>query len=141
MFGVPRAPRSDARRRHRCDPIAVERRHQNAKLRSDLHQARDRPEDRARSIDEPAQQRTPREVDGDLVGHALKLPRKTLDALDEKRRVRDARSLRTPRAARENVSARIDGDRECMRLGHGSVEDVAAVARSHVDEDVAERDG
>ena len=80
-------------------------------------------------------------MDGDLVGETRELHRETLDALDEERRVRDARSLRAPRTARESVRARVDGDRERIRLGPGSMQNVAAVACAHVHEDVAERGG
>ena len=80
-------------------------------------------------------------MDGDFVGQASELYGYAFKAFDEERGVRDPRSLRTPRSLGKGVRARVDGDREGTRLGAGSVEDIAAVACAHVDEDVAERGG
>ena len=80
-------------------------------------------------------------MNGHVVGEARQLTRKALDPFDEERGVRDARSLRTPRAAREGIGACIDGDRERCRLGPRAVQNVATVARAHIHENVAERGG
>ena len=49
--------------------------------------------------------------------------------------------MRTPGTSRESVGARIDRDREGVRLGPRAVEDIAAVARTYVDQYMAERGG
>ena len=77
----------------------------------------------------------------DLVGDARQLRRKALNAADEEGGVRKVCPFRAPRTGREGIGARVDGDREGIRLGSGSVEDIAAVTRADVDEDVAEGSG
>jgi hypothetical protein len=80
-------------------------------------------------------------VNGDLVGKTCELAWKALDSLDQERGVRDAGSLRAPRATREGVGARVDGHCESAWIGQRAVQDVAAVAGADIDEDVAERGG
>jgi hypothetical protein len=75
-------------------------------------------------------------VNGDLVGETEKLKWKTLDARDQERGVLETRSLGSPRAAHEGIRARVDGDREGVRLGLRAIEDIATVTRSDVYDDV-----
>jgi hypothetical protein len=80
-------------------------------------------------------------MDGDLVCETPKLARDAFDAVDEESRIRQSRSLRAPRTAREGIGARVDRDRERARVGPCAVQDVATVARAKVHEDVAEGGG
>jgi hypothetical protein len=121
--------------------VTVDRREQDTQFPARFQQVGDRANDCVGSINESAQQRAPREVDGDLVGDAPELLRKTLHSFHQKGGVRQARSLRPPCAAREGVGARVDGQRERGRLGPRAVQNIATVTRSHVHENVAERGG
>ncbi len=67
--------------------------------------------------------------------------RKPLDPFNEERRVRKGRPRCPPRAAHEGVGARIDGYCESVWLGPRSVENVTAVTRTQVHDDVTERGG
>ena len=80
-------------------------------------------------------------MNGYLVREARQLPRKALDAFNEERRIRQVRPLRAPGSPRKWVGTRIDGDRERRRLGPRAVQNIAAVARTHVDQNVGERAG
>ena len=80
-------------------------------------------------------------MDRHLVRNAGELLRKPLHALDEERQVCKARPLCPPRATHKGVRARIDGYCESLWLGPRSVEDIAAVTRTDVHDDMAERGG
>ena len=80
-------------------------------------------------------------MDRHLVRNAGELVREPLHALDEERHVCKARPLCPPRATHESVGACVDGYRESFWLGPRSVEDVAAVTRTDVHDDMAERGG
>ena len=77
-------------------------------------------------------------MNGYLVREARQLPRKALDAFNEERRVRDVSPLRAPGSPRKRLGARVDRDRERPRLGPRAVQNIAAVARAHVDQNVGE---
>lgn len=77
----------------------------------------------------------------DLVREASQLRRKALDAFNEERRVREVRPLRAPGSPRKRVGARVDRDRERPRLGPRAVQNIAAVARTQVDQNVGKRAG
>jgi len=141
VLGIRPGARRDECRSQLLVTVAVDGGHQNTQLCSNFHQARDRSDDRARSLDEPAQQRPPRKVNGDFVGETRELAWHALDALDEERGVLQARSLGPPGPVRKGIRARVEGDREGRRLGPRAMQDVAAVARTDVHEDVAERSG
>jgi len=64
-----------------------------------------------------------------------------LHALDQERSVSQMRALRTPRALSERIRACVDGDGERTWLGPRSMKNIAAVARAHVHQNVAERSG
>jgi len=80
-------------------------------------------------------------LDRHLVRQLSHVVGKALHTFDQERRVRKARSFRAPSGAGEGIGARVDGDREGTWLGPRPVQDVAAIARAHVHEDVAETGG
>lgn len=80
-------------------------------------------------------------MNGDLVGQGRESRRKPLDPIDEECCVAKARPLGPPRATRKGIGAGVDSDGERGRLGPRAVEDVAAIARTHVHKNVGERGG
>ena len=102
---------------------------------------RDRDEDSGLRAEETAQKRAPREVDRYLCRELAQFGRQTLDPVHEERHIGKARALRAPRAARKAIGARVDRDREGLRLGSRAVENVAAVPRANVNDDATERGG
>jgi len=80
-------------------------------------------------------------VDRYLCRELAQFCRQTLDAFHEERRIGKARALRAPRAARKAIGARVDRDREGLRLGSRAVENVAAVPRANINDDATERGG
>jgi hypothetical protein len=76
-----------------------------------------------------------------LIGDAFELRWQAFDPFHEEDRVLDPAALGAPRAARESIRARVDRDRERVRLGARAVENVAPVARANVNDDAATRGG
>jgi len=80
-------------------------------------------------------------MDRDLVRDGGQLPRETLDPFNEEGDVREACPFRAPRSVREGVGTGVDGDGERRRLGPRAMQNVAAVTRADVHDDMAERGG
>ena len=80
-------------------------------------------------------------MNSDLVGHARESLRKALDPIDEECCIAKARPFRAPGANRQRIGAGVYSDGERGRLGPRTVENVAAVTRTHVHKNVAERSG
>jgi len=138
---IPRRDPAERLERHVGVSIARCRSEQNAELTAGLEKTRNR-NNRARIGREQAtKQRAPGELDRHLIRHPSEVVRKALHTFDQERCVRKARSFRTPGAAGQGIGARVDGDREGTWLGPRPVQDVAAIARAHVHEDVTETGG
>ena len=89
----------------------------------------------------PAKKRSPRKVDGDLVGGLVERAGQLLDSRDEERHVRESQAVRAPCTIGECVGARIDSDRERIRFASRAMNRIAAITRANVDHDPAESGG
>ena len=88
---------------------------------------------------DPAQQRTPWERDGHVVGATVELMWQSLDRGDHEQGVRQLCAQRRARAITQAVDAGIERDRERVPLASRDVQRGVAIARAHVHDDAMAR--
>lgn len=86
--------------------------------------------------EDAAQQRAPREVDGQRPGDALQRLRRVLGGRDDEQRVREsAAASGAARGLGHAGGAGVDADDERLRMGGGGSQDAAAVTGAEIDRD------
>ena len=125
--------------------VAFGSRHQQPQPAARCHQPSDAGRSRRVLTDGGAQQRTPREVDGDEGCKAGQLGRQLLHSRRDEARVRQSalsgRSRGTTRGIAHGLVARVDGEHQLVRMISRLVQDVASITRTQVDRDGRVRGG